>query len=73
MLDKLIELADIEVEIETDPKLIRPNDNKIIIGDNSKLKSNTGWHPEIDLTSSLNDILNYWESKHENIIRPSNI
>jgi len=63
VIDMLCEILEIEIELETDPNLIRPNDNKIIIGSNKKLKEATGWEQKIPLKKSLEDILNYWNER----------
>ncbi len=63
VIDMLCGILEIEIELETDPNLIRPNDNKIIIGSNKKLKDATGWEQKIPLKKSLEDILNYWDQK----------
>ena len=53
----------IDVELETDPNLLRPNDNMIIIGSNDKLKNTTDWMQKIELKKSLEDIISYWDEK----------
>ena len=42
-------------------QLVRPNDNKIIIGSNQKLKQDTGWDISFTLEESLKDILEYYK------------
>lgn len=49
-----------KLEIEVDEKLIRPTDEKIIVGDISKLKQDTGWVQDIDMEQTIADMLNYW-------------
>lgn len=49
-----------KLEIEIDEKLIRPTDEKIIVGDISKLKQDTGWVQDIDMEQTIADMLNYW-------------
>ena len=49
-----------KLEIEVDEKLIRPTDEKIIVGDISKLKRDTGWVQDIDMEQTIADMLNYW-------------
>ena len=49
-----------ELKINVDPALIRPTDEKIIVGDVSKLKRDTGWKQEIPMKQTIEDILNYW-------------
>lgn len=56
-------LLEIEVVPLIDKKLIRPNDNMLIVGDNSKLCKDTDWYPKYDLKDSINDIIQYWKLK----------
>lgn len=43
--------------IETDQSLIRPSDPQKIVGDSSRLQSETGWNPSIMLEETVNDIV----------------
>ena len=63
VIDIMCGILDIQIDFETDSNLIRPNDNKIIIGTNEKLKAATGWVQKIKLKKSLEDIISYWEQK----------
>lgn len=56
-------ILNIEVKLETDVNLIRPNENRKIIGSNDKLKKATGWEQSISLRDSLKDLINYWDQK----------
>src|SRR5687767_14987450 len=47
MLNRIVELAKVEVKIETDPARLRPSDVEILIGDSSKFRADTGWEPRI--------------------------
>lgn len=60
VIEMMCGILDLKIELETDHNLIRPNDNKIIIGTNEKLKKATGWDSKIDLNKSLKDIIKYW-------------
>lgn len=51
------------ITTHTDPNLVRPSDNAIIVGNNQKIVQETGWHPSYTLRQSLNDILEYWEGQ----------
>lgn len=46
--------------IEVDQALIRPTDERIIVGDVSKLKNATGWNQQISMKQTINDMLDYW-------------
>ena len=51
----------ITITIKRSEKLIRPNDNPILIGNANKLKNELGWHPSYTINESLSDILNFWK------------
>lgn len=50
-------------DLEVDPALLRPTDEKIIVGDVSKLKKDTGWTQKITMEETIRDMLNYWRMK----------
>jgi GDP-4-dehydro-6-deoxy-D-mannose reductase len=60
VLDALAVRSKVEVLIETDPTLMRPNDVPLMLGDSTKLRRETGWHPEIPFDQTLDDLLDYW-------------
>lgn len=43
-----------------DPALIRPTDERIIVGSVDKLKADTGWKQEIPMEQTIADMLEYW-------------
>lgn len=54
---RLLELAGADLELVTDPTLVRAVDVPVMIGDNSRLRAATGWRPEIPLDATLKDVL----------------
>jgi GDP-4-dehydro-6-deoxy-D-mannose reductase len=56
-------MLDIVVSIRVDPHLLRPNDNKIVIGSNEKIRSNHGWNPKYTIEESLKDMIDYWQTE----------
>ncbi len=60
ILPKLLEISGIKVKIKIDPKKLRPTDETIIVGDNTKIKRDCGWKPNIPLERTLENTLNYW-------------
>jgi len=56
-------ILNIDIDIEIDKELLRPNDNKVIIGSNEKLQQTTGWQRKIPLKQSLEDIIAFWDEK----------
>lgn len=53
-----------KLAIKVDPALLRPTDEKIIVGDVTKLKRDTGWKQDIPMKQTIADMLDYWR-KHE--------
>lgn len=49
-------------EIKVDPELLRPTDEKIIVGDVTKLKQDTGWKQNIPMEQTIADMLEYWRN-----------
>jgi len=49
-------------KINVDPQLLRPTDEKIIVGDVTKLKNDTGWEQVIPMEQTISDMLDYWRS-----------
>ena len=47
-------------ELKVDPALLRPTDEKIIVGDVTKLKRDTGWEQKIPMEQTIADMLDYW-------------
>lgn len=56
-LEIMIAAASCPIEITTDPARLRPADTPVMVGDNSKLKNETGWDPEWDVNQTLRDLL----------------
>ena len=46
-----------------DQSLLRPTDEKIIVGDITKLKRDTGWKQSITIEQTITDMLEYWKNK----------
>jgi GDP-4-dehydro-6-deoxy-D-mannose reductase len=61
IMDKMCALLSINITLQQDSTLIRPNDNKAITGRADKIKKDLGWYPEIALDKSLSDIINWWK------------
>lgn len=48
---------DLMIETKVNSEYIRPNDNLKIIGDYSKIKNQLGWEPQIDISTTLDDMI----------------
>lgn len=66
LLDTLLELAATPVTVVIDPTRLRPSDVPISACNNQHLVAATGWQPQIDLRTSLTDLLNYWRKRLQN-------
>jgi GDP-4-dehydro-6-deoxy-D-mannose reductase len=60
MLDILLGYSSVEIEVRQDPSRMRPSDVEVLLADNTKFRTLTGWEPEIPLEKTLEDLLNYW-------------
>jgi GDP-4-dehydro-6-deoxy-D-mannose reductase len=65
VIDIMAKILDLNIRTRVNEKLVRPSDNKIIIGSNEKIKREVGWHNSIPLEKSLVDIIDYWQKAHE--------
>ena len=62
LVELLTSKARAPVTIEQDPTRFRPNDTPLVLGDHSRLTSDTGWEPKIPLEQTVADLLDYWRS-----------
>jgi len=53
IVDLLAKIFNVYVTTETDPKRLRPIDNRIIIGSFEKIRNHTGWEPKYDIEDTL--------------------
>lgn len=60
ILDKLIEKAKVKINIKVDQSRMRPSEIPVLIGNNEKFTSLTGWKSEYNLDQTLEDTLEYW-------------
>jgi GDP-4-dehydro-6-deoxy-D-mannose reductase len=62
ILNKLLSFSKENIKVETDEALLRPVDVPELICDNSKIKNETGWVPQVPIEKTLEDTLDYWRS-----------
>ena len=63
ILDKLINLSRLSISVEIDPDKFRPIDVPLVLCDNSKINSDTGWAPKISIDETLKETLDYWRNQ----------
>lgn len=59
----LLERAGVQATLRTDPELVRPHEQRRMVGDNTKLRKATGWKPSIPFNQTLDDVLRDWEGR----------
>jgi len=55
----------VPVEVRVDPARLRPSDEPLLMGDNSKLRAATGWGPQIGIDRIVAELLEYWRVRVE--------
>jgi GDP-4-dehydro-6-deoxy-D-mannose reductase len=51
------------VEVRVDPARLRPVDEPILRGDNTRLREDTGWEPRIGMEQIVVELLDYWRER----------
>ena len=70
LLAALVHLARVPIRIETDPARMRPSDNPVVVGDNSRIREEVGWRAEIPIERTLADLLEYWRQETKRAAAP---
>lgn len=52
----------VPVEVQVDPARLRPSDEAILQGDNTRLREATGWAPQIGMEQIVEELLAYWRA-----------
>ena len=60
LLDTLLSISDRPISVEQDPARMRPADVPRVVCDSRSFRAQTGWAPQIGLTQTLGDLLEYW-------------
>lgn len=63
VLDHLLGLSRARIEVRQDPARLRPSDVPILLGDNTKFVTATGWAPTIPFERTLADMLEHWRAR----------
>lgn len=59
----LLERAGVQAILRTDQGLVRPHEQRRMVGDNTKLRKATGWKPSMPFSQTLDDVLRDWEGR----------
>ena len=60
VIKEILSLSSISIDVQTDPKKLRPLDMPSIRADITKIQAVCGWKPRYSLHESLQDVLNDW-------------
>ncbi len=63
IVDEVCAQGRVTVEIRVDPARLRPSDEPLLMGDNSKLRAATGWEPRINMSQIVSELLGYWRER----------
>lgn len=63
IVDMVLARGRIAAAVEVDPARLRPLDEPILLGDNTRLRQDTGWQPTIGMEQIVGELLDYW--RHE--------
>lgn len=63
IVEMIADICGIVVETVVNPRYLRPNDNKKMIGSYEKIKKEFGWQPEIDLRTTLKEMIAHMENQ----------
>ncbi len=60
LLDKLVKMAHVEIRPTVDKKLLRPTDEPVIWGDNTKMRRALRFRYKVPIEQTLEDMLEFW-------------
>lgn len=63
ILNMAISHAKIDIRFQVDQNKLRPTDEPIIMGDNTKIKEDCGWIPKMQMEETLGRMLDYWRKE----------
>lgn len=62
LLTEIGDILGIRLNGVVNPELVRPTDNRRVVGINERVRKDTGWEPRIPLRQTLEDMIHYMES-----------
>lgn len=70
LVEMMRELANLEFTVEQRPNLMRRCDEAVVAGDNTKFRNCCEWMPEIPITTTLRDMLEWWRARLDGGVPP---
>jgi GDP-4-dehydro-6-deoxy-D-mannose reductase len=62
ILEMLIDISGLKVRVESDPALVRPSDEPLLLGDNSRLRA-LGWKQKYTMRQTLTAVYEDWVAR----------
>lgn len=47
----------VSISTKINPEYVRPNDNRVVVGSNEKIRNDIGWKPSRNLSLTLRDMV----------------
>jgi GDP-4-dehydro-6-deoxy-D-mannose reductase len=63
VLENLLSRARVSIRVVVDPARYRPNDQPLVVGDPTRIRTELGWKAEIPLEQTLDDLLAFWRGQ----------
>lgn len=63
LMELFIQHARVPIRVEQDPARFRPNDTPLLLGDRTRLTTDTGWTPATPLDQTVEDLIAYWRNR----------
>lgn len=63
LVSGMLETVGLQVTQETDPALLRPNEQLRMVGSSDKLRADTGWAPACDFDETLATLVEWWRQQ----------
>ena len=63
VLEMLLARARVPISVVVDPTRYRPNDQPLVVGDPTRIRTELGWTADIPLERTLDDLLEYWRGQ----------
>ena len=63
LVQALVDRTRVPVDVVIDPARFRPVDVPYLVGAPDRLRSETGWAPQIPLERTFDDLLEYWRQR----------
>jgi GDP-4-dehydro-6-deoxy-D-mannose reductase len=61
LLEKMLQLAEIDAEIKINPAKLRASEQRRVCGDPGKIRRDTAWQPSYTIEQTLADTIHSWE------------